>query len=361
MTTVSGDSDLIVTGVAQREAWLARRLPPVERIAEGVWSIPVPIPGHSTLRYVSVYAFVVTDGVVLIDSGWADDDAWIALTNGLATMGATIADVRGVLVTHMHWDHLGLADRVRRASGAWVALHEDDLAFITLPEYRDVDGRAARDRARLLWLGASVAESEQLGPDPDLATAFANTPLPDRVLRHGDRVEAPGWDLRVVHTPGHTPGHVCFAEQRLDTLFAGDHLLPRITPNISVESGGPDDPLGQYLQSLRAVAALPLTHVAPAHEWRFDGLAARAGQIEQHHARRLEEVFTVAAQQPHLTPWEIAGELTWSRPWTEYDGRMRVFAVTETMAHVARLVATGDLVSDEGPVPRYRTGHDLHD
>ena len=65
-----------------------------------------------------------------------------------------MTDVHGVLVTHMHWDHLGLADRIRQASGAWVALHEDDIALISQPSYRDAGLAVESDRQNLLWLGA---------------------------------------------------------------------------------------------------------------------------------------------------------------------------------------------------------------
>lgn len=349
----AADDGVVVTGHAQRAAWQARDLPPVERVADGVWSVPVPMP-RGPLRYVSVYVFEAAGGLTLIDAGWGDDAAWVALNNGLAELGGSVGDVRGVLVTHMHWDHLGLADRVRRASGAWVALHERDLELISRPEFRDPDLAVEHDHQHLLGLGASPDEAHRVRTNADFWRHFTETPLPDRVLHDGDRADLPGFDLRVVHTPGHTPGHVCFAAPALDTLFAGDHVLPRITPNISVERAGPADPLGDYLASLDVVADLALTHVAPAHEWRFDGLAARAGQIVRHHDHRLAEVVAAVRGRPGSTPWEIAGHLTWSRPWDQYDGRMRVFAVTETMAHVARLVATGDLLTDGGDVPRYR-------
>lgn len=351
---MSADGDgIVVTGHAQREAWLARTLPPVEQLAADLWSIPVPMPSGSPLRYVSVYAFAVPGGLVLIDAGWGSDQAWEALGAGLAAIGAAVTDVRGVLVTHLHFDHLGLADRVRRASGAWVALHEDDLAVVTGPSFRDARAAVAADHAHLRHLGASAAEAERVGARAEAWEQFTRLAPPDRVLRDGDPVDAPGWSLRTLHTPGHTPGHVCFVEPRLDTVFSGDHVLPRITPNISVDTFSPADPLGDYLASLQRVAALPVTHVAPAHEWRFDGLAARTAQIAEHHDRRLAEVVAAVHSRPGSTPWDIAGLLTWSRPWDQYDGRMRVFAVTETASHVVHLEATGVLVSSGGDVPRY--------
>src|SRR4051794_41855835 len=84
-----------ITGTAQHEAWRARALPPVERLREDLWSIPVPIP-HGGLRYVTAYVLALADGGLgLIDTGWDSDDAWAALTRGLAALGGSAADGRG--------------------------------------------------------------------------------------------------------------------------------------------------------------------------------------------------------------------------------------------------------------------------
>src|SRR3974390_40964 len=97
-------------------------LPPVERVRPGIWSVPVPIPS-SSLRYVFVYVFETDAGPFIVDAGWNTDEAFAALSDGLDEAGSSIGDVQGVLVTHIHPDHYGLAGRVREASGAWVALH----------------------------------------------------------------------------------------------------------------------------------------------------------------------------------------------------------------------------------------------
>src|SRR5205809_5732615 len=86
-------------------------LPPVERVRPGLWSIPVPLPNNS-LRYVFVYAFETDAGPYLVDAGWNTDDAFDALDAGLRHAGSSIAEVQGVLVTHIHPDHYGLAGRV---------------------------------------------------------------------------------------------------------------------------------------------------------------------------------------------------------------------------------------------------------
>src|SRR4051795_8423130 len=119
-----------ITGSAQHEAWQLRALPPVEQLRADLWSIPVPMGGP--LRYVSVYAFALDGGGLgLLDTGWESDAGWAALTDGLAQIGGGLEDVRGVLVTHLHFDHLGLARRVREASGAWLAMHPADARLVS--------------------------------------------------------------------------------------------------------------------------------------------------------------------------------------------------------------------------------------
>src|SRR5271156_3408904 len=121
---------VVVTGTLQKDAWARNILPPVEQVRPGLWSIPVPIP-NNPLRYVLVYAFELQGGgVALVDAGWNTDEAWSYLNNGLAAAGGTMADVRAVMVTHIHPDHYGLAGRVREASGAWIGLHPADAVML---------------------------------------------------------------------------------------------------------------------------------------------------------------------------------------------------------------------------------------
>jgi glyoxylase-like metal-dependent hydrolase (beta-lactamase superfamily II) len=342
-----------ITGTAQHEAWQARTLPPVEQLRDGLWSIPVPIP-HNPLRYVSVYAFALSGGGLgLLDTGWESEESWSALTGGLASIGGDMGDVRGVLVTHLHFDHLGLAARVREASGAWVAMHPADATAVARLSAAGAATMVASEIEFLVGLGADRAEAAgDVGPTERME-AFTRMAVPDRLLEDGEHADFPGWRMRAVHTPGHTPGHLCFAEEDTRLFFSGDHVLPRISPNISTNQGGAADPLREFLDSLGAVRDLDPAEVLPAHEWRFRGLAGRVDELTAHHESRLAELLAAIRSHPDSTPWQLAAYLTWSRPWDQYERRMRIFAVTETDAHLRLLASRGLVTSSGGPVPTW--------
>src|SRR5450759_205316 len=274
-----------ITGTAQRQAWRDGVLPEVERVRPGLWSVPVPIPDNP-LRYVLVHLLELDDGVAVVDTGWNTSEAWKALVDGLAVAGYAVEVVRAALVTHMHPDHYGLAGRLREASGAWVALHPADAALLPGRYGAGIDSLVAQMRALLSDCGVPGAVTAELSEASMGLREFVSQAEPDVLLEHGRRVDLHGWDVVPLHTPGHSPGHVCFLDRRGRLLLSGDHVLPRISPNISVHTQQPANPLADYLASLRAVRDLDVEEVLPAHEWRFTALATRVDELLAHHHDR---------------------------------------------------------------------------
>ncbi|NUW45190.1 MBL fold metallo-hydrolase [Nonomuraea rhodomycinica] len=319
-----------------------RRRPYAEQrpqdLGGGVWSVPVPIPGNP-LGYTLVYAIESPQGPVLIDAGWNHPDAWEALSGGLATLGMDVASVRGVVVTHFHPDHAGLAGRVREESGGWIAMHEADAALVTLIHGLD-EGEHEAFQTDML---------KRAGADPgDVRVVAAERPLPparpDRELADGDLVDLPGRKLRAVHTPGHTPGHICLHLEDADRLFTGDHVLPDITPHIGIYPYDRDDvdPLGDFLASLDRVGELGPLDALPAHEWMFPDVAARAVEIRHHHEDKLDRLAALLAERAEpLTLWEVAAMMTWNRPWADLGPMLRGMAAGEAAAHLRTLEVRG--------------------
>jgi glyoxylase-like metal-dependent hydrolase (beta-lactamase superfamily II) len=340
-----GGGPVTVTGVAQRRAWQARELPPVEQVCSGVWSVPVTIP-ENPLRYTLAYLLLADTGAVVVDPGWKSDRGWEDLLAGLEVAGVAPDRVTGIVVTHAHLDHHGLSQRLSGASGAWIAMHAAEVQNLPsrIREAVGPDGGGS-------WLARCGAPAELMAEfSADLAEALGLFRLadPDVLLADGDALDLPGRQVRVVWTPGHTPGHICLLDADHGLLLTGDHLLPRISPNIGLAPGAMDSPLTSYLESLRAMGGYDSAEALPAHEYRFRGIAARSEALIQHHDARAREVLDIIAAAGQPTIWDVAERLTWSRGWDQITGLMRRAALAETAAHIEYLERTGRLLVQRG-------------
>ena len=315
-------------------------LPPVEQVRPGLWSIPVPIPDNP-LHYVLVYAFDTDRGPYLVDAGWNTDESYAALTAGLQRMGTSVTDVQGVLVTHIHPDHFGLAGRIRDDSGAWVGMHPADIALFE-GRYVETGPLLEAVDATLRMAGAPPAEIGALQRASMPVLPLVVPTVPDVVMEDGFRPEIPGWNLEAVWTPGHTPGHLCFIERDRRILLSGDHVLPRITPNVSLLDEEGIDPLGDFLRSLTKVGAEDVDEVLPAHEHRFVGLRDRVDGLIAHHEDRFTQIEQIIRDGAD-TGWDVASQMHWSRPWERISGFMRRMALFEALAHLRALEERGRL------------------
>jgi glyoxylase-like metal-dependent hydrolase (beta-lactamase superfamily II) len=312
-------------------------------VAPGVHRIPLPLPGDA-LRAVNIYAIADGDTVVLIDGGWALAESEQLLEKSLATIGYELGDVREFLVTHMHRDHYTQAVAIRRRFGSTVSLGEGEQA--SFAAMRSVAEHP--DAGHLRAAGAQELAA--------LAAKWTGTPdsidwdEPDRWLDDGVELPLQTRTLRVIATPGHTTGHVVFHDPAHGALFAGDHVLPHITPSIGVEPVRPPSPLRNYLSSLELIRRLPDARLLPAHGPVTGSVHDRIDELLAHHETRLTDT---AATIDHgsATAFEAAVALPWTRHkrrFSELDTFNRMLAVHETMAHLIVLVERGWLTRTTG-------------
>lgn len=326
-----------------RNAWTQ---PGAETVVPGVHRIPLPLPMDG-LRAVNIYAIEDGDGLVLVDGGWALDVSRELLERSLAEIGHTLRDIRRVLVTHMHRDHYTQAIAIRRDVGASVSLGIEEQSSL-----RDLmagrTGMLAAQPERLRRLGAGALADELAAIPVDLADTLAFYEEPDVWLEPG-RIELQTLALDAVHTPGHTRGHLVFHAAERGLLFAGDHVLPHITPSIGFEPDRPPFPLRDYLGSLERMLALPDAMLLPAHGPAGGSTHERARELLAHHEQRLADTSAALASGAALAP-EVARILRWTRrgrDFTELGLFDQMLAVLETAAHLDVLVLRGEVSREE--------------
>lgn len=334
MTGVTPTSD------AQVAAARGRAVPAPEEVRPGIHAIALEMRGMLP-PYVYVYALLTRDGsraVHLIDAGHDTDENWEAMLAALRGLGREIADVASVTVTHMHPDHLGLAPRIREASGAVLRMHVREAEAVR-------DGAtfsgSIDPAATLATWGVPHEMRDELATAAALGAAGSSPVEVDEEIVDGALLSLGGYELRAIHTPGHTIGHLCLALARENLVFAGDHVLPGINPGIALGGERAVDPLGEYYASLDKLLPYDGAEVLPGHGYRFTGLAARCAEIRAHHGVRTREVAEVLAQDPDLSVWEVAGRITWSFGWENLEHVSRLSALAQTEMHIARVRAAG--------------------
>ncbi|MCP9955953.1 MBL fold metallo-hydrolase [Actinomadura madurae] len=243
-----------------------------------------------------MYVIEDPEGLVVVDSGWAMPDSRAALERALATLGHRLDDVAQFLVTHAHWDHYSQALALRESFGTRVRIGRGEQPSIEAFDRRV--GLHPRQVELLRRCGAHELAGEIAGKPVDRSERDVPHTMPDAWLDDGQRLTLTERGLDVFATPGHTRGHIVLRDAGAGLLFAGDHILPHITPSIGLETEPEPKPLRSYLESLRLVRGMPDTLLLPAHGPVTPSVHTRVDQLLEHHAERLE----IAAAQVRARP-----------------------------------------------------------
>ncbi len=330
---------------------LASGLPPktptgdgCREVLHGVNLIELPLP--FTLGSINVYLVRLADGYLLIDCGMDTEACFEALARAVEAAGAGWRDITEILLTHVHPDHMGLAQRLIELTGARLSIHAHDAEFLR---------ELTQTERYLAWADGVMREAgvrEEViakirGSSNEIHKHFHSL-KPDRVLKGGEKIVTAVGELEVLWTPGHSPGHVCLYGRERRVLFAGDQMLEQISPNIGWL---PDrDPLGEFLDSLRELERLDVDLILPSHGTPFSGHREWIRKTIAHHAGRCARILALL-DGSSMKAAEVVDEL-WERTLIPFHYR---FAVFEVLAHLEYLERQGKVARDSGgPTVRWR-------
>lgn len=313
-------------------------LPETREIIPGIWKITLPIP--FPLKTVNVYALIGKGGWALLDAGIGIPLARTAFEAGLVTAGLKIENLRMIILSHNHPDHIGLSGELQEQSGAPVYTHRITKESLqTMWSDKRLDGFARANRFL-----------EQNGmPTQDYWGVQANSADMKKILRvpedkyitaveDGQDLDILGKHYQVIWTPGHADGHICLFRPSDGLFIAADHVLPGITPNIGIFSNDERlNPLADYLESLKKVSTLPATLVLPGHREPFTDLARRTKEIIEHHHERENLIKQLVDQEPQHA-YQLAGQVFGARLKSTEATRM---GVAEILSHLEHLRIAG--------------------
>jgi glyoxylase-like metal-dependent hydrolase (beta-lactamase superfamily II) len=314
---------------------LATRI--LEILPGQLYQITLPLPFE--LEQVNVHAIRLADGWMLIDTGFGNQRSFELLQESLKELGIEWTDVRSLLLTHLHPDHVGNAVRIGALAKPKVWMHAAEADHLN----------SMVDAGKPVWFEplhiAAGTARERLG---EIEKEFI--PMrqklrrvePDVRLQGGEIIESAMGPLEVIWTPGHSPGHVCLYSQTHRLLFSADTILEDITPNIAWLPG--EDPLGDFLTSLKRLSHYEVDRILPSHGMPFTGHRQWITATAEHHEDRCRLILRGMGED-----WRTADELmrfVWDREFSNFHYH---FAAGEVLAHLVYLERQGRALSRVRP------------
>lgn len=333
---------------------------PITRITDDIIQVQLPLP--FALRIVNVYLVRDGDGWAVVDTGIHTEDGENAWRAAWAEVGISPADITQIIVTHGHPDHFGMAgwlqQQAQAASGHLppVKLSPRERQAVSLawenppPEYEPKVARALHvggmPDAEIQPVVEGIVSTRQMTlPHPDLASYELLSP--EQPLKIGKR------ELQMISAPGHADGQIILYDAADRLLLCGDHVLLKITPNISLWPDSDPEPLRRFMHSLRELRGLNVRLALPGHRPIISDWAGRLDELLAHHDARLARCIEVVRGYTRgATVHEVALGIFEFKYFTHHEWR---FAMMEALAHLDFLARAEQLhrETDDNGVLRF--------
>lgn len=316
----------------------------VNEVYDGIYRADIPLPG-SPLKSLNAYIikgdFLKNERNLLIDTGFNNDESFTAMIEAFVDIGIVKEDT-DMFLTHLHADHVGLASRMKT---------RDNRAYAS-----QYDSYVMNNAHKEEYWKTLETDSVKMGFPDDQILKYTDHPgyaqnnkefVEYTVVNPGDKIKCYKYTFDVIDLSGHTPGQVGLYEPEHKLLFAGDHILNKITPNITYWSDD-FDALGVYMENLRKVRALDIKRVFTAHRMPVENVYERIDQLLLHHEKRLDLCMGMLEKKP-CTVYEVSHGLNWDfggGDFSKFPVTQKWFAAGEAYAHLEHLYHIGKIKKD---------------
>jgi glyoxylase-like metal-dependent hydrolase (beta-lactamase superfamily II) len=316
----------------------------MKEIFPGLYQLPLMLKGFSPAS-VNVYLLRDNNEFTIIDTGWGSPESIESLEAQLTEINVNIQAIKRVILTHFHLDHLGLMGKFKEWNRAIIGIHMNELELMKVRYNAGDTYWPMTDR----FLKTNGAPDSMLIPaNHPLATPVFLT-NPDIVFKGGEELQVGEYCLRIINTPGHTPGHLSLYEPQKKFLISGDVLLPTIITNAAPHVKQMHNPIQLYLNSLRNLKEMDIDLVLPGHEYVFSGHRKRIDEIAEHYRQKTESAWQeIKSNTQPLTAYEVAQRIPYvvqnkTLSFDQLGGLNKRFALLQTIALLNELVESRGL------------------
>lgn len=316
----------------------------MKEIYKNIFTGDVILP-KSPLKSINAYIIRSENYALVIDSGFDNpesEECFFALIDELGLKKGQV----DLYLTHLHADHSGLTAKFQQRYGGKVFCSKIDA------EYVDAMSRAD-------YFDIQLYSPEMLGLhndghffDKHPAVLYSpKSPVEFTFVKEGDKISVGEYEFEVLFLPGHTPGLTALYERSHKLLFSGDHILDKITPNISFWRFEYGDILGTYLENLERVRAMDIETVFPSHRVLIGDHQKRIDELKKHHQDRLDDIMHILSDGKQKTVGEVAAKMHWdfrAKDFEEFPPAQKWFACGEAMAHLEHLRAKDLVILTQG-------------
>lgn len=311
----------------------------MKELYKNIYQEIFPLTGNP-LKSINIYVIKTDEGNLIIDTGFNNEENRKNMDELIEKLDLDLENT-SLFLTHLHSDHVGLASY----------LYKKGIKEIYLSE---VDGNLLKDGVTLegyQWQNAIKNAKIQGLMDENLDIndhpGYKNRPketFPYKKINPGNKLKLGEFDFVFIDEAGHTPGMLGLYEKDKKVLFCGDHILGKITPNITWWGEKYGDSLKTYLENLEKIKDYDIKHLYSSHRFLIEDVNKRIDELKCHHKKRLEESLSIVKKYKNISTRDVSKNLNWdirAKDWNDFPDSQKWFAVGEAQAHLVYLENKG--------------------
>lgn len=312
----------------------------IKEVYKNIYINEVILP-NNPLKALKCHIIIGDNKNLIVDTGFNSEECRNEFFRGIEELKLDLTKTE-LFITHLHADHSGLASELNKMGVKVYASMEDGTLInkMTTMEYWE----SFNKKRKLFGL-----ENEGVSIEDNPGFKFCSkAPVEFQYVNEGDRIEVGEYSFQVVDISGHTPGQIGIYEENHKLFFCGDHILNKITPNITFWNFEMDA-LDIYLKNLKRIYNYEIKQLFTAHRENVENYRLRIEELIEHHEDRVEEILSIL-KESNLTVRDVASKMKWQircNSWEEFPNAQKWFATGEVMAHLEYLFNKRRVLKEE--------------